>query len=148
MKKFACCAIVAVAAATATAVVAVVIFTIIIKYMFPVLSRAHRTVHWVVYKHHKFYREVRGGGARLFFLPHGAVLDILLVDGAVAFSERHIFDALVRRWFIRISRVLFRVLSRREYVAHEFDQLHICETNLIDSVRSSALRQCWYIVSF
>jgi len=97
MKKFACCAIVAVAVATAIATAtAIVIFIIIIKYMFPIFSRAHRTVHRVVYKHHKFYREVHGGGARPFFLPYGAVLDILLVDSAVAFGERHIFDALVR----------------------------------------------------
>lgn len=88
-KRFACCAIVAVAAVAAAT--AVVIFTIIIKCMSPTLAcTPHRTVHRVVYKHYKFYREARGGALVPFSCCTARSPDILLADGAVAFGERHI----------------------------------------------------------
>lgn len=81
----------------------------------------------MVYKRYKFYREVRGGvlvpfsnHARGAYTP-----DILLADGTAAFGERGIFSIVPcgSVQFIRISRALLLVLSRREHVDREFARL-------------------------
>jgi len=117
-KKFACCADAA----------AVVIFTIIIKCLFSILACApHHTVHRVVYKHYKFYREVRGGVLVSFSCRVARTPDILLADGAVVLGDRHFRCpcGTVVHQDIVFSSLYFRAGN----MSPTNSSRHLCETN-------------------